>query len=76
MSLYIDYKTAFLDTYRHFHPVVDIPKKNPIVCGGLDLKKSNLKNVKTLGFAAYAILEPLVFEERRFGQIVRSVRKI
>ena len=42
MSKCVDHKTTFLDTHRHFRPATEISKKLPIVCGGLELKKSNV----------------------------------
>ena len=44
MSRCFDHKTIFPDTYRHFRPATEIPRKLPIVCRGLELKKSSSKN--------------------------------
>ena len=41
MSKCFDHKTMFSDTHRHFRPAIEISRKRPIVCGGLELKKSN-----------------------------------
>ena len=45
-----NHKTTFRDTHRHFHLAYEISKKCPIVCGNVDLKKSNYKNawIRTL----------------------------
>ena len=39
-----DHTTTFPDTHGHFCPAIEIPRKFPIVCGGLELNKINLKN--------------------------------
>ena len=46
MSKCFGHKTVFLDTHRHFRPAIEISRIGPIFCGGLELKKSNLKNKK------------------------------
>ena len=37
------HKTTIQDTHRHFRLVIEISRKFPIVCKGLELKKSSLK---------------------------------
>ena len=44
MSKCVDHKTTFLDKHRHFRPATEISRSCSIVCGGLELKKSNLRN--------------------------------
>ena len=39
-----DHNATFPDTHRHFRPAIEISWSLPIVCGGLELKKSSLKN--------------------------------
>ena len=36
-------KTTFPDTHRHFRLAIEISKTFPIVCGGLEVKKSKKK---------------------------------
>ena len=42
MSKCFGHKASFADTHRHFRPAIKISRICP--CGGLELKKSNLKN--------------------------------
>ena len=53
MSKCFDQRTTFLDTHSHFRRAIEISRICPIVCGGLELKKRNLKNKNMLGFTAY-----------------------
>ena len=62
MSKCFDHDAPFLDTHRHFCPAIEISRKLPIACGGLELKKSILKN-KRLGLAAY-VFELLDFRQK------------
>ena len=43
MSKCFDHKTTFPDTHRHFCLAIEISRKFPIVCEGLELKQSSLK---------------------------------
>ena len=43
MSKCFDHKTTFADTHKHLGPAIEISRKIPIVCGGLELKKINVK---------------------------------
>ena len=47
-----DHKTTFPDTHRHFRPRIEISRNFPIVCGGLELKKNNLKSKSCLDMQA------------------------
>ena len=44
MSKCFGHKTTFLDTHRLFRPAIEISRIFRIVCDGVELKKSNLKN--------------------------------
>ena len=39
-----NHKTTFLDTHKHFRLAIEVSKIFPIVCGALELEKSNLAN--------------------------------
>ena len=43
MSKCLDHKTKRPDTHRHFRLATGISRKCPIVCRGLELKKSNVQ---------------------------------
>ena len=43
MSKCFYHKRTFLNTHRRFRPAIEISRIFPIVCGGLELKQSNLK---------------------------------
>ena len=43
MSTCLDHTTTFPNTRRHFRLAIEIPRNVPILCGGLELKKEQLK---------------------------------
>ena len=61
MSNCFNHKATFPDTHRHFRPAIEISRKIPIVCEGLELKKSNLEN-------KYTWMRNLCFSKVRFGR--------
>ena len=62
MSGCIDHRNTFLDMHGHIRLAIEIPRKCPLVCGGLQLKKSYFRKQK-FGFTAYATLENVLFGE-------------
>ena len=59
------HKNAFPDTHRNIRPALEISRNVPIVCGGLELKQSNLKT-NMPGFAAN-VFEKSVSAQRNYG---------
>ena len=45
---FFDHKNTFLDTHKHFRPAIEISRRFPIVCKGLELKNNNFKKDKWL----------------------------
>ena len=70
LSKCFDHKTTFPETPRHFRPAIEISRKAPTICEGLQLKRGNQKT-NMLEFAG-PFFELFDFQTKVVGPLLKK----